>query len=79
MCKGEVIMGDISEKITIEDVDQVWERFWKATDRAEQHIFVPLAIVTTRLKAQYEDLHKNWDEEHAKKFIDNVEHVIKQI
>lgn len=65
--------------ITIDVVEQAFERFKKATDRAGQHTFFALFIIHTRLKAMYDDLHKNWDVEHAKLFLKHIENVIEQI
>lgn len=55
--------------VTIEDVDKVWDQFVKYTEEAEQYQFPSLALIQSTAEPLYNDLHKNWNEEHAAVFI----------
>lgn len=56
------------DKITPEYINQLWQKFDAFKANAEQHDFVKLLIYDTALIPKYNDLQKNWDEDHAKIF-----------
>lgn len=64
---------------TIEDVEKVWNQLMKYEDEAEQHDFVMLALIHTNAEPFYLSLHENWNEEHAKIFIEGMHTFFKEL
>ena len=62
-----------------EQIQKMWERFSQYKETAEQHEFVQLAWFDVRLTAQYEDLQKNWTDDHARLFIKNLTFAFKTL
>jgi hypothetical protein len=62
--------------ITIEDVDNAWNTFQSRANRAEQYQFPLIGAFHLKLMPLYNDLHENWDEHHAKLFIDYFDKVV---
>lgn len=60
-------------------IKQMWDRFSQYKETAEQHEFVQLAYFDLRLTPQYEDLQKNWTDEHAMLFIKNLTFAFKML
>ena len=53
----------------MDQVEQLWDRYEKYKETAEQHEFIKLIFLDTNLIPYYNDLHTNYTEEHADKFI----------
>ena len=64
--------------ITIELVDKAWANFDKFKETAEQHDFFSLFMLDVKLARMYNNLHVNWDENHALIFMQCMEKVAKQ-
>lgn len=60
-----------------EKVEALWNKFEQYKETAEQHEFLFLLMLDTRLALAYNDLKNNWNEEHADIFIRSMENVIK--
>lgn len=65
------------KKITIEDVDKAWARFNKLKEEAEQYMFVDIFLFDSKLTPYYNDLKVNWNEDHAKIFIEAMDAMFK--
>ena len=55
--------------ITIEKIEEAWSNYERYKETAEQHEFPTLLMLDMKVKPYYDDLHKNWDENHAKMFM----------
>lgn len=65
-------------EITLEIIDGYYNR-WKNflnTNNAEQHDFKVITLNDILISAFYNDLKKNWDLNHAQKFVNAFENVI---
>lgn len=58
--------------MTIDIVEKLWEEFEERVDRAEQYQFPDIMFFHLRLEAMYKDLHVNWNEDHAKIFMNCI-------
>ena len=56
--------------MTMKDVDAAWDRYTRMKERAEQHDFPDILWHDLRFGPLYEDLRKNFTEEHAVRFVD---------
>lgn len=62
-----------------EQVKDLYNRFKKYTETAEQHEFATLLIMDLKISAAYKDLMKNWDEKHADAFIRGVGNIVNRL
>lgn len=58
----------MTDTITREDIDHLWQKFEDFKATAEQSQFVALLMYDSMLIPRYQDLQKNWDEGHAQIF-----------
>lgn len=56
-------------KEKMQTVEKLWKAFENYKENAEQHEFVSLAMYDLKLTPAYNDLHENYNEEHADIFI----------
>lgn len=59
-----------------EEVKNLYDKFKKYTENAEQHEFITLFVMDKKITAAYNDLTNNWDEDHADIFIRSVNKVL---
>ena len=59
-----------------EKVEEVWKKYNDFKENAEQHMFVQLVMYDRMLIPAYNDLQKNWSDEHAEKFINGMTKVV---
>lgn len=59
-----------------EKVENIWKKYNDFKESAEQHMFVQIALFDRMLIPAYEDLQKNWSDDHAQKFINGMEKVV---
>lgn len=52
----------------MEEIKRMWDAYEKYKETAEQHEFVRLFMMDARLVPAYNDLQKNYTEEHAEIF-----------
>lgn len=65
-------------KPTIEDIDRAWEHFTGPENRGEQHDFPMMLMLHAKLKPYYDDLHSNWNDEHAERFMNVMNDIFKR-
>ena len=58
-----------------EEVEELWRRYNQFKETAEQHDFVKLIMFDAKLIPAYNDLQKNWSDDHAQKFINGM-HIV---
>ena len=61
----------------MEKVEYLWEKYNKYKETAEQHEFVRLFMLDARLIPAYNDLHTNYNKEHAEAFTRVMTKVLK--
>ena len=59
-----------------EKVEALWNRLGQYKATAEQHMFPLLIMLDMKLVPAYNDLKKNWNEEHADIFIRSMENIV---
>lgn len=59
-----------------EKVEALWNRLEQYKATAEQHTFPLLLMIDMKLVPAYNDLKKNWNEEHADIFIRSMENIV---
>lgn len=52
----------------MEEIKRMWDAYEKYKETAEQHEFIRLFMMDARLVPAYNDLQKNYTEEHAEIF-----------
>ena len=57
-------------------VEEVWKKYNDFKETAEQHDFVELVMFDSKLSPAYNDLQKNWNEDHAQKFINGMKNIV---
>ena len=57
-------------------VEEVWKKYNDFKETAEQHDFAKLIMFDSKLIPAYNDLQKNWNEDHAQKFINGMKNVV---
>lgn len=57
-------------------VEEVWKKYNDFKETAEQHDFVKLVMFDSKLIPAYNDLQKNWNKDHAQKFINGMKNVV---
>lgn len=57
-------------------VEEVWKKYNDFKETAEQHDFAKLVMFDSKLIPAYNDLQKNWNEDHAQKFINGMKNVV---
>ena len=67
----QIIIKNMREK-----VEEVWKKYNDFKENAEQHMFVQLVMCDRMLIPAYNDLQKNWSDEHAEKFINGMTKVV---
>lgn len=60
-------------------VEDLYQRFKKYTETAEQHEFVTLYVFDKKLTAGYNDLITNWNEEHADIYIRSINKLLEKL
>lgn len=65
--------------ITLEDVTRYMEAYRAYQDRAEQHEFAFLFMLDMKIVPAYNDLVRNWDENHARIFINIMVKVLNRL
>lgn len=64
---------------TMQDVQDVANRWELTKERAEQHDFPIILFWDMKFTPLYNDLKKNWNEKHAKIFIDGMNKIIEKL
>lgn len=64
--------------ITKEHIQELWAKFDKIKDEAEQYMFPELMFWDLKLTPLYKDLMENWDDDHARIFSDAMTKVLVQ-
>lgn len=59
-----------------EQVEEVWRKYNDFKESAEQHTFPVLLMYDSLLIPAYNDLQKNWDEDHARKFVNGMRNTV---
>jgi len=62
-----------------EQIEEMWKKYNSFKETAEQHDFVKLIMFDAKLIPAYNDLKKNWNEDHAKKFINGMNIVFNKL
>ena len=62
-----------------EQVEELWKKYNSFKETAEQHDFVKLIMFDMKLIPAYNDLKKNWNEDHAQKFINGMNIVFNKL
>lgn len=62
-----------------EKVEELWTKYNEYKETAEQHMFVQLLMFDRMLIPVYNDLQENWNDEHAKIFINGMGIVFKKL
>lgn len=62
-----------------QEIQNLYNKFKAYTERAEQHEFVTLFLYDILFSSAYEDLQKNWNEEHANIFIKHISNVLTKL
>ena len=57
-------------------VEEVCKKYNDFKETAEQHDFVKLIMFDSKLIPAYNDLQKNWNDDHAQKFINGMKNVV---
>lgn len=57
-------------------VEEVWKKYNDFKETAEQHDFAKLIMFDSKLIPAYNDLQKNWNEDHAQKFINGMKNIV---
>lgn len=57
-------------------VEEIWKKYNDFKETAEQHDFVKLVMFDSKLIPAYNDLQKNWNEDHAQKFINGMKNIV---
>lgn len=70
---------EIKKSVTWERCKSMWEQLNKFKDSAEQAQFPFLLMMDVQLVPAYEDLEKNWNEEHAEIFIKAMKQVFQKL
>ena len=65
--------------MTIEKIDEIWNGFKQRADRAEQYQFPQILMWQLKLEPLYDDLHKNWDSNHAEIFVKMVKFMYRNL
>lgn len=63
----------------MERIECLWKKFDEYKNRAEQHEFVSLFILDSKLVPLYKDLQVNYDKKHAKLFIKMMSKVLESL
>ena len=63
-------------KEKMQTVEKLWNAFEKYKENAEQHEFIRLAMYDSKLLPAYNDLHENYNDEHADIFIRGMKKVL---
>ena len=63
-------------KEKMQTVEKLWSDFEKYKENAEQHEFIRLAMYDLKLIPAYNDLHENYNDEHADIFIRGMKKVL---
>jgi hypothetical protein len=66
-------MIDLNKK---ERVEYLYNKYKQYKETAEQHEFPKLVVLDSLLIPAYNDLQKNWNEEHADSFIRGMENSV---
>ena len=62
-----------------EKVEEMWAKYNAFKETSEQHDFVKLIMFDMRLVPAYNDLQKNWDNNHAQTFINGMNIVFNKL
>ena len=63
----------------MEEVEKLWQKYCQAKDRAEQHVFMFIALFDHTICSEYEDLKENYNNEHFELFKKNVNLILSKI
>lgn len=63
----------------MEEVERLYKKYEHAKEGAEQYMFPFIALFDNIIQFEYNDLKKNFDEEHKKLFIKNVKIMLTKI
>ena len=63
----------------MEEVKRLYKEYEQAKEGAEQYMFPFIAMFDGIIQFEYNDLKKNFDEEHKKLFIKNVKFMLTKI
>ena len=73
-------MSEIRKEIPVkEEINRMWEAYKRYKETAEQHEFVRLFMLDSRLVPAYNDLQNNYTEEHAEIFKKVMERVLSSL
>ena len=67
----QIIIKNMKDK-----VEEVWKKYNDFKENAEQHMFVQILMYDKMLIPAYNDLKKNWSDDHAEKFINGMTKVV---
>lgn len=65
--------------ITKEYIQELWAKFDKIKDEAEQYMFPELMFWDMKLTPLYNDLMENWDDDHAEVFMKGMNVMFKSL
>ena len=63
---------NIVTKITRDNVEKAWKKFIDYMEIADQQYHLGLAMVHGMMYPLYDDLLANWDDHHAKQFMNDM-------
>lgn len=63
----------------MKEVEKLYIEYEQAKERAEQCMFVLIALFDKTIQDQYNDLIRNFNEEHKKLFVKNVKFMLSKI
>ena len=63
----------------MEIVEYLWKKFDEYKKTAEQHEFIRLFMLDSKLVPAYKDLQTNYNDEHAEIFIRGLSNVLKAL
>ena len=63
----------------MEEVEELWQKYSRAKDRAEQNAFLIIALFDNIICSEYEDLKNNFDDELMALFRKNVNFMLSKI
>lgn len=67
------------QKDGVKEVEKLYREYEQAKDRAEQYMFPFIALFDNTIQDQYNDLIRNFNEEHKKLFVKNVKFMLSKI
>lgn len=63
----------------MKEIENLYKEYEQAKERAEQYMFVLIALFDKTIQDEYNDLKRNFNEEHKKLFVKNVKFMLSKI